>query len=298
MQFYSRRTRYEEHKARAGKRNQFDSYRDFYRYQIEADIKETGTYWSNHLIELGWYDEHRPYFNLWPSIVSMASSLKLDIPWSSVRFGQANLLTKGLLLRFPQGHDVPNNFETVLFSIVTMAKDKHQEEGVGFFAFSDMGEKEILRGKPSSIYSKSTLRIYEDKHSTVEDTLKDRQQQGIYQPFEDFLARVLVCVSILASDPDFITPDLLSKDRDSASRPGTTSEDLEAMIQRAHRRGKVGWDIGKHVECSPHFRRPHFALRWTEKGHSVPKIVPVKGTIVKRQDITKIPTGYLGKDDQ
>ena len=48
-------------------------------------------------------------------------------------------------------------------------------------------------------------------------------------------------------------------------------------VDKAHRRGKVGWNVGRHIEVAPHYRRPHMALVWTGTGRAVPKIVPTAG---------------------
>ena len=63
------------------------------------------------------------------------------------------------------------------------------------------------------------------------------------------------------------------------------------MIARAKRKGKFGFSIGKKYETMPHFRRPHFALRHTGKGGSIPKIVPAKSSIVHKSVLTRVPTG-------
>jgi len=65
-------------------------------------------------------------------------------------------------------------------------------------------------------------------------------------------------------------------------------------IEKAHRRGKVGWDVGKHIEVIPHFRRPHMALVWTGHGRMMPKIVPRKGSVVHRDMVEKLPSGFGG----
>ena len=31
-------------------------------------------------------------------------------------------------------------------------------------------------------------------------------------------------------------------------------------VAKAHRRGKVGWDVGRRIEVAPHFRRPLMTL--------------------------------------
>ncbi len=92
---------------------------------------------------------------------------------------------------------------------------------------------------------------------------------------------------LLENDPEIVSPDVLSKDRDKFDRTGE-----QKYVDKAHRRGKVGWDVGRHVEVAPHYRRPHMALVWTGRGRAVPKIVPRRGTIVHRQAVELVPTGF------
>ena len=72
--------------------------------------------------------------------------------------------------------------------------------------------------------------------------------------------------------PQIISPDVLADDRAKFEASGD-----QRYIDKAHRRGKVGWDVGKHIEVIPHFRRPHMMLVWTGRGRAVPRIVPRKG---------------------
>jgi len=67
----------------------------------------------------------------------------------------------------------------------------------------------------------------------------------------------------------------------------------EKYVAKAHRRGKVGWNVGRHVEVIPHYRRPHLMLAWTGPGRSVPKIVPRRGSVVHRSIVEKVPTGFM-----
>ena len=48
-------------------------------------------------------------------------------------------------------------------------------------------------------------------------------------------------------------------------------------VDRARRRGKLGWNVGARIEVMPHYRRPHPALVWTGPGRAVPRIVMRKG---------------------
>ena len=94
---------------------------------------------------------------------------------------------------------------------------------------------------------------------------------------------------LLENDPEIISPDVLSKDRDKFDRTGE-----QKYVDKAHRRGKVGWDVGRHVEVAPHYRRPHLALVWTGRGREVPKIVPRRGSVVHREVVEKLPSGFGG----
>jgi len=69
----------------------------------------------------------------------------------------------------------------------------------------------------------------------------------------------------------------------------------EKYIDRARRRGKVGWDVGRQIEVIPHYRRPHMALVWTGPGRAVPRIVPRRGSVVHREVEEKLPSGFGGR---
>jgi hypothetical protein len=108
-------------------------------------------------------------------------------------------------------------------------------------------------------------------------------------------ARLAVGVLILAQDDRFVEPILLAKDR----ARDLTPEQRELAIERAYKRTRMrGYSIGRDWIASPHVRRPHLALRWTGKGRTTPKLVPVKGCMVRRSDLLEVPTGYVIYDDE
>jgi hypothetical protein len=93
--------------------------------------------------------------------------------------------------------------------------------------------------------------------------------------------------------PSMVEPDVLRRDLPKWER----SHD-PAIVARAIRNGKRGWLVGAKLEVIPHVRRPHMALRWTGPGGKVPRIVPVKGSIVHREIIEHLPTGRLDDEDK
>ena len=98
------------------------------------------------------------------------------------------------------------------------------------------------------------------------------------------------CLNLLANDLDLVTRDVLSKDLNKYSN---ADEELKKRLEdKAVRRGKNGWVFGANLQQVPHIRLPHYAIRWTGSGGKIPKLRPIKGSIVHRQVIEKIPTGY------
>ncbi len=70
---------------------------------------------------------------------------------------------------------------------------------------------------------------------------------------------------------------------------------LQCSLCRARRRGKLGWNVGQRIEVMPHYRRPHPALVWTGHGRTVPRIVLRKGSVVHRDVLARVPTGFVGE---
>jgi hypothetical protein len=112
---------------------------------------------------------------------------------------------------------------------------------------------------------------------------------GVHVPdsFVTDCSRLCCSLCLLENDPEIISPDVLADDRAKYETSGD-----QKFVEKAHRRGKVGWDVGKHIEVIPHFRRPHMTLVWTGSGRTVPKIVPRRGSIVHREAVEKLPSGF------
>ncbi len=100
--------------------------------------------------------------------------------------------------------------------------------------------------------------------------------------------RLCVAIALLSNDPGLVIPEVLNADQDKYAATG----DLK-YVEKAKRRGVVGWSVGRDIESCPHYRRPHLAIRHTGPGRTVPRIVPVKGSVVHREKVTQVPTGYI-----
>ena len=102
----------------------------------------------------------------------------------------------------------------------------------------------------------------------------------------------VAALSMIRDNPDIIQPIPLTRDAQNYEKTLDP-----ALIEKAKRRGLNAFNVGRHIEAAPGFRKPHFAIRWKGKGRVNPTLVPVKGCMVRRQIITEVPTGYLDEDE-
>ncbi len=143
-----------------------------------------------------------------------------------------------------------------------------------------------------------TYRIFPRKSRlTVEQSLAGLGMKGLFAEFgvqvpDSFVTdcvRLCCSLCLLENDPEIIFPDDLANGRAKFEVSGD-----QKFVEKAHRRGKIGWDVGKHIEVIPHFRRPHMTLVWTGHGRAVPRVVPRRGSIVHREAVEKVPSGFGG----
>ena len=100
----------------------------------------------------------------------------------------------------------------------------------------------------------------------------------------------LVCsCCLLAADeePGIIEPEVLKRHEEKWAK----TKDLK-YAEKARKRGKFGWSIGKHLQVSPHYRSAHWAIRWTGPGRKIPKLRPIKGAWIHKSKVKELPTGF------
>jgi hypothetical protein len=224
--------------------------------------------------EYVWATTHKPFFNIWPMIGEGLCKTNLDID-AEIILAKLLKLPMCLNIRFAEGHEV-DNIQTILVNRIKIGGLL----GLSIFTFT--GELGLVAGDP--IYNMLHFPIV----GTIEKSLTDLpRKDGINEvEYQSCITavRIVTMLALMFDNPDLIESIIL---RGDAIR-GVN----ERTIDRAKRRGIVGWNVGSHIEISPHYRRPHFAIRWTGKGGTIPKVVPIKGVIVKRSKATSVPTGF------
>ncbi len=262
----------------------------FYRLALaEAYAVRSAQFYYQLRNERDWEQARRPYYNVWPSIVPMLIRLNLDLDSSLV-----NLPMPALCIRLPK-YNNPLTFEwkgeTLPIRCMLLGD---MDDGDGISVLIDLDEKEDGIAFSAPVYTYQNFR--REKGLTVEASLReaghdDSAGTGIQIPISLVNDCVRLCCSLclLENDPSVIEPDVLSKDRARFEQSGD-----DKYIDKAHRRGKVGWNVGRQIEVAPHYRRPHMMLAWTGAGRAVPKVVPRRGSVVHREKVEKVPSGFGG----
>jgi hypothetical protein len=258
------------------------------RAMADAQKMGSGQFFGQMLNERDWEKARRPYYNMWPSIIPMLTRLNLDLDSDLIQ-----LPLPALCIRFPKDSAKnPLKFEWKGedFAVRCIMLGEIND-GTGLSVLVDIGE--VMDGVGVPIY---TYRNFPRKPGlTVEKSIEGLGKVGLFAEIgvqvPDWIVmdciRLCCSLCLLENDPSIISPDVLADDR---ARFGASGD--QRFVDKAHRRGKVGWDVGKHIEVIPHFRRPHMALVWTGSGRAVPRIVPRKGSIVHREAVEKLPSGF------
>lgn len=267
-----------------------NDFRAFYALATRLTSNPSSLEYGSLAIEHNWMNDHAPYYNIWPGIIPLLTSLKLDIDGGVVKYKRGCLM-----LRFPEGKSLSFTHEDQKYEVRTiLAGYSLVGEVDGISLFIDINERGPYLDPIYTIRNFQTM-----PGTTIEQTLDNLPQHpsvnaGIRMP-ESVLrdcVRIVCSIQLLdQGDSDLILPQVLSKDLSKYER----TKDPK-YVDKAHRRGKLGWDIGKGLQMKPHWRQPHLCLYWTGKGRTTP-IIKQRGLkepiIVHRKQVEQLPTDYL-----
>jgi hypothetical protein len=154
------------------------------------------------------------------------------------------------------------------------------------------------------VFTASPDTTYEDYLEFIKLNGRDYHTSKV-NPLE--LIKLILTICMLGNDHSIIQPDVLSKDREAWEATGDWK-----YVERARRRGKNGWEIGRNIEeriaqeieqetkkhgsVSPHWRNGGPALYWTGKGGKIPEIHWRNGCVVNREKLITMPTGHLDEN--
>jgi len=276
-----------------------EDYQEFYNGLIEsADSPHWAFTLRQAFLERDWIAEDRPYYNIWPVIIPMIDKFDLDIPAEHLRAP-----AEPISLRLPEQGN-PLRWEGGQVRSVLLADQNGMYRGeVGrpdlcscLTMMIDVGEADET-GMP--IYTFRIIPLHPGEIvSKIAESLPmhESAEVGVQIPKDIQVKVIKLCclLGMISDDPELVTPDVLASDRDKYLKGD--DKQREKLRQKAKRRGKYCFDVGKHVEYAPGYRRAHFALFWTGKGRRIPKVQLRKHAIVRRERITKLPTGHQDEE--
>lgn len=233
-----------------------------------------------------WIAERRPYYSVWPSIIPSLLRLHLDLDAGLIR-----LPLPQLLVRFAVGHEPEIEGQEVRQILAGMGPATNGVNGLSLLV--DFGDK-ADDGTSTNAYIGLPLLVGQSLEHCLSPEYHDMRcaQPAVTRKLSLVGCVRLVCtLCLLANDPDLIEPEPLADDQQKYD-----DNPDQRLIDKALHRGKRGWRVGARLQADPHYRRPHVALRWTGEGRKIPRIVPVKGSIVHRRRMAEMPTGYM--DDE
>lgn len=219
--------------------------------------------------ELGWAEDGRPYYNIYPSIVEAFSKVDLG------KLTTIDMPVRSLVIRFSGATKIKSIF---VANCISSQNLKAILLGI------DIGATSIYKNVivPAPIVRGITF----PEGLTIEEQIAKGGND--FNEEVTFAVKILTCLCLIKDNPDIIEREPLNEDRERWE----ATHDL-ALIERAEKRGKKEWAVGKHIEVTPGFRRPHFAIRWCGVGGNDPQLRPIKGCIVKKKIVEELPTGYL-----
>jgi len=278
--------------------------------------------------EAGFMLRKQPFYNVWPAILPALARIDLSrLKWRDFR----PMMPDAISIRLPVGREyIKDQGTTVRSMLVTPIhlsargmnseeRVKHQlacmmgkvpravrENCMGMYMFLDVGETcTVQTGFGPVTGPMRTFQIipfpdetpdgvFADLLGNAEDTPELQKGKIISSKLLRECLALYVALSLIAADRDseLIERIVLTKDRDEYLK--TRNSDL---VKKAESKNVVGWEIGRGMETTPHFRRPHFGIRWTGTGRTVPRVVPVKGSLVNRKKLKEVPHGYAGEEE-
>ncbi len=187
-----------------------------------------------------WLLDSRPYFHVYPEVVDLLCTPVLDLDTGSI-----NLPRRALAVCLPRDQRIPEmTFKHGHVQSILMTKGSLTVNAVSYDAihlFIDVGEE--ADGCPIPTFASFRTA----KGCTLQgelDTLPEHPSAhvGLVVPRPLIVNCVRLCAAIclVAVAPRVLEPDILKKDRKKWEATRDTK-----YIDKAHRRGKVGWLLGR-----------------------------------------------------
>jgi len=283
MEFYEFRTQWEHIRKHPYYRTKYLTMDEWYnemkmmsvRYAIEEGMKGCTVLHNQSMAESTWYKQNKPYYKLYHDMIHLLARTNIDVPCEFLRTP-----FPAFTIRLPVNHGIdflsvedqelrsmlvdesPDQFE-INPNSYTVRSTGHRN----IIVWMDFGETEHdfqnkgttldLSGMPVVAYNRLSI----DENESIETCLSRNKQEGtegricdegipITTKMADLCFRIAVAVCFLSTGADkIVEPDVLSKDlrKYLNAKEQVDTYLIEQLINKAKRRGKFGWTIGREI---------------------------------------------------
>jgi hypothetical protein len=205
-----------------------------------AGQEQAKTEHNRGLCEWEYHTNGRPYYRIFPAVLPTFLRVKIDIPCSYLRFPFKSF---AILLPVEDNPLQIREGRYVRSILVSECEGR-------CYLWIDTNEFEHVNGVPCCVITYQQLVL--DPSLTLDQSIfvLPRAIDDVSDEIIRQVVRLAVSVCFLATGSDrLVTPDVLSKDLAAwleAMRRGDNPR-REAIEQRAVRRGKKGWDVGRSL---------------------------------------------------
>ncbi len=248
--------------------------------------------------EQKWYRERRPYYHLYPAVWEAClrmSEDRVDLKILNDDFGPVSVSCP--LFASPRLIHCWGEKEIRVVAVYEATELGREDVKIdGHMAFINAA-KDLATTGSSVIKDDGTIQTVHGSKEAAQTALRTA---GCHTFFHIALLRMLTsCNDVLARN-------VLAADRQRYKL--ATPEVREVLEARALRKqGQIGYTIGEAYqeeldnakargEQAPHMRMPHPALYHVGKGRTEQVIIFRKGSVVHRDQIQKMPTGYHDRE--
>lgn len=241
------------------------------------------------LTEQSWVQARRPFYNVWPLALPHLLTLDLGV----VTCGMIKPPLQYLAVRLPENSDViTSNGERVHSMLVGYQPKSGEGRAKASALFMTIQSTLMIDGEEKTFNQAKIMSLYPED-MTIKDCMAralDVTQAGMVNASLELMMKALqlyITLCFLADDPKLIEREVLAADRDKFL---LTRE--QRFVDKAERRGVIGWNVGRQMTVAPHLRRAHMHGYWHGPGKSLYKIILLESTIVHRELLESVPSGH------
>lgn len=242
--------------------------------------------------ERDWFELERPYYNVWPSVFEMIEEVDLDVPIRCL-----TLPFPAMAMCFADG--TKHGLASCLVSVKKVNNSRQITLSANVFVNGDIvsvwRSGQLNEDESFALFSSSST----EKYARISDGLMSEQEED---SILKLLCHLFCGIAILANNSTLVQPIVLN--RDLMKYKNSDEATRKYLEDRAARINGRGFSVGESLESelkaessvSPHIRKPHMALFWTEKGRITPVLKLRRGAYVHRSEVTQVPTGFMDRE--